>query len=1228
MCVGRHASAVAQATVDSRLRGKPCAGEDDGYARRQGEGTAGVLTSIHCYFCGAAQPDAGRSSCAVCGRTLQLPPSLVTLGRAYLLNRLGDLIAAGALDEASADRIRAIVADELGTAAGRPPVTTATSEVRPSAGAGPVAVAAPPPRPHVAPPATPAGPSFMETFFTPERAPSLLLYVGAFLVVVAALIFVNVSGQQISDSVRVALMIVGTLGFLGGGLVCHRNPRVEEAGRTFLIVGALLVPLDFGAYYALVAHVSPFTSPAMWVFGSLVAGGLYAALAITEYGRAYSYFFLVASLSALGGTAVLLAVPSTWFVVLIAAFPLAVQLAERFGGSRTLRLVEPLDLPARFLMPATLGFGVLPTVAFSLIGDLSFVERLAIPALAVLGTGYYAARTDRDHQLERWLVTAGPAAVAFGFLFSVSAPGQTYGFVSGLLAVGYALLREVGDLAGAPSPFPQWARDRARNVAYALIAIAFLPLAAYWRAPLVGATTYLGLSALLGALAVWRAFPARQSKAPPELNALVLVGAGALHVGAAFLLIASGLTHAGVAIFSGIEPRALALGFTPIAAGLGILAAIARRSMPILADVGSITGLGSAMLVVSTAFDDPGLATVLAAAATVGAVATAIDGRQPKHLWIASGFASAAAVSAGRWLQPSEELRPLALSGAAVLLFVAAYHPRFRANGFARVAREIAVATSFAGVAVGLGFALARPVTAATWDTPVWLATSPVFAVFGAIAFIEALHRRSERVALFATTSFLASVLIVVARLHPSAIEAFTLPAATYLGLAAWGIARYGSPALRADLLTAAQIGGAVALLLPTYIWSWEQDAVTRTLVVLAESVILLRFAGARGLRELGAVSIATLGLVVIRAVAAPLALEASTAAFGVITIALVLAIPRVSWRLPGELREAAEVVGVLLVLAPPLARATAFGDDALTHGATVLAGGVIIVALGLWSGRRALVASAAALLAATGVLALRDASRAEPFVAVAGAAILALVLAIPRFLPRRSPVQYEMALEILAVGLVVSCGMERTLTATLNTGGGHAARVLAESVTLLAIGLASSRRALASAGLGAVALGAVWILGDPAARQFHGIAAGAALVAIALAAIRFAPNVLDERALIGAELLGSALFVMPSLLASWNEAFLPGTPIVFFEITLLIGIGIVLRRRWLVAGALAALGLETLRASIDVVNRLPNWALFGGSGAILLTAGFVLLIKREAWNAWSRRAYQWWAGL
>jgi hypothetical protein len=113
-----------------------------------------------------------------------------------------------------------------------------------------------------------------------------------------------------------------------------------------------------------------------------------------------------------------------------------------------------------------------------------------------------------------------------------------------------------------------------------------------------------------------------------------------------------------------------------------------------------------------------------------------------------------------------------------------------------------------------------------------------------------------------------------------------------------------------------------------------------------------------------------------------------------------------------------------------------------------------------------------------------------------------------------------------------------------------------------------------------------------------------------------------------GGRLLGATLFLGPTLLASWNAPFVPGTIIAFCQIGLVLGLGILLRRRWLAAGALAVLGVESVRGTIDVVNRLPDWALFGGSGAILLAAGFILLIKREAWNAWSRRAYEWWARL
>src|SRR5207302_1240329 len=86
----------------------------------------------------------------------------------------------------------------------------------------------------------------------------------------------------------------------------------------------------------------------------------------------------------------------------------------------------------------------------------------------------------------------------------------------------------------------------------------------------------------------------------------------------------------------------------------------------------------------------------LGAAAVI--VASVVDARRPAALWLAAAFAAVAASSAVRWLDPPEATRPVAAALAALVIFVPAYLPRFRADPFARVAREIAV--SLAGVGV------------------------------------------------------------------------------------------------------------------------------------------------------------------------------------------------------------------------------------------------------------------------------------------------------------------------------------------------------------------------------------------------------------------------------------------------------------------------------------------------------------------------------------------------
>ena len=577
--------------------------------------------AMRCYFCGREQGPKAPGFCLSCGRPLTATPASELFGRRYILNRLDDLARGGVLDADSAERVRRAMLLELGeapTPEPAAPVASSPVDAVPAVESRPV--------PSVRPAVTaavrerPAGPSPIESLFTPERAPSLLLYLGAFLVVVAALIFVNVSREQVSDAVRLALMIVGTLGFLGAGLLCHRVPRVEEAGRTFLVIGALLVPVDFAAYYVLVAHESPLTSPVMWIVGSLWSAGLYGGLATNRYGTAYAYLFFAACLSAIAG---ILAWSDTvaWAGALFAGLALAIQLVDdRAGRTALAHLTRPLLLPARVLVAVALVVGSSIALAVGL-GVPAGGDRFALSALGVVGLAYYVVRARLEIGWERWLAVAGPAAVAEGLVFAFGAPLQTYGFAAGILAVCYALAGELGDLAGQPTPLAGWVRIRAVPIAYVAVGVALVPFAAYWRAPAVGALVYLGMTALLAVLVARRA---RSARAAQAYQGATLVAGAVAHLGVVFALIAAGVLHAGPAPMSGLVFRELALAFSPLAAGLAVLAALARRRLAPISRPLAIAAVSSAVLVVDYVLADPPLATILAALAAAVIVASGV----------------------------------------------------------------------------------------------------------------------------------------------------------------------------------------------------------------------------------------------------------------------------------------------------------------------------------------------------------------------------------------------------------------------------------------------------------------------------------------------------------------------------------------------------------------------------------------------------------------------------
>jgi len=1184
-------------------------------ANRAASPSVAAADVVYCYSCGRANASDART-CANCRALLTLTESAQVFGRSYVLNHLAELVASGTLDEASAARVRGALLANASASPSRAQAAPAPS----SAPSGEVAayvtkIAEPAPldlKPEPAPKdVEPAGPGL----FSPERAPSLLLYVGAFLIVVSALIFVNVSGEQISNTVKLVLMLAGTVAFVVAGLVCHRMPRVLEAGRTFLLIGALITPLDFAAYYVLIVRASPLTTPEMWILGSLVSAVLYAVLALTAFGRIYAYLFFVATLSALAGIGVRLDARDGWAFVPFVLFAIALELADHVGPERLGTLSGPLALPSRVLAAAALAGGVVASLGPA-------PSRWGLTAIVAAGSAYYAIRSSAAVEWERWLVVIGPAALAAAAVYDIGGAPQTYGFVSALLAISYGIAGDIAGL-GTPVAVPAWVTRRARAVSWFAVGGALLPASSYWRAPLVGALVNLAMAGLLGLAAALRA---REPRAPgasrTDLGGHVIAGALALHFGVVFAGLSFGLIRGGASPFTGLSPRELAVLLAPVAATLAVLTGLARLRVAALEASLALTALVSATAVVAFAYDDPALETLFATLACIGVVAAALVSRRARALWISAAFAAAAIVGLDRWIAPSMEWRPLALAMVSLALFVP-WYVRQRSSEFGRVAREIALVT--AGVAVFVGLSQAAANGSRMTELANWLTTIPALLVLGSLGVIEGLHRRSERGVLTASACFLAAVLMLVARFRPDPLEAYGWPVAIYLAAVAWGLGRFASERLRASLLVPAQVGSAIVLMGTSLAVMPARGDVGRAALVMGEALVVLRYAAGRASIPLATTALGFLAVMLYRSTVVPLVLETASAVFGALAIALALSVPRwVPWRLPPLWLESTELAGALMVVVPPLVRASIGADDALDHGVTVLAAGWAIAVLGVWAGRRALLSAALGALALVGILALRDAARTELYVAAAGIALLAVQFGSPRFLPRRLPIQFEWLTEAVAVGLILSGALVRTF----RDGADAPSRALAESLTLVALGVIAVRPALIVAALATVAVEAVWIIGDPQARQFHGIVAGAYLVAVALGAVRYLRARIDARVLLAMETGGGFLFIVPTLVGGWSAEFFPQTVMVFVEIFLVLAVGIVFHRRWLVAGALGALGLETIRGAIDAVNRLPNWALFGASGAILLGVGFVLLLKRDAWNEWSRSMFKWWARL
>ena len=190
------------------------------------------------------------------------------------------------------------------------------------------ALASPPPAPATPEPAEP-GLTVGEIGraaigWAAERQADILLYVGAFLLSIAAVIFVAYQGDTVSGVLRFAILSAYAAGFLGLGLSLHRWERVKEAGPVFLALGAILVPIDFIALRTQVLGQDQLPPDVLWLIASAATAGLWATLAARGHGKLYAVPCVPALLIAWASLGSVINLPEEWFGPWFAAL---------FGGS-------------------------------------------------------------------------------------------------------------------------------------------------------------------------------------------------------------------------------------------------------------------------------------------------------------------------------------------------------------------------------------------------------------------------------------------------------------------------------------------------------------------------------------------------------------------------------------------------------------------------------------------------------------------------------------------------------------------------------------------------------------------------------------------------------------------------------------------------------------------------------------------------------------------------------
>src|SRR5712691_9930217 len=139
--------------------------------------------------------------------------------------------------------------------------------------------------------------------FFADRSILILSYVGAFLLIVATLLFEFSAFSAVDSTARFAGVLVLNLVFGVAGWACFRLPAMRLVGRTYIAIAALMVPLTFiAAWVFLVLQQYGLSRDLAIAIAAASCALLYGVLAVNLESKGYALLSLVALAVAWGAT--------------------------------------------------------------------------------------------------------------------------------------------------------------------------------------------------------------------------------------------------------------------------------------------------------------------------------------------------------------------------------------------------------------------------------------------------------------------------------------------------------------------------------------------------------------------------------------------------------------------------------------------------------------------------------------------------------------------------------------------------------------------------------------------------------------------------------------------------------------------------------------------------------------------------------------------------------------